>query len=599
MFRLYLTRFRYYLKRLITTWRQEGLISVMRKVNVKLRSKGYRPVLGVEDWEQDTPPRVSIIIPAFNSFSMTRDCVQSIYRAANHEDFEVILVDNASSDRTPKWSRAFQKQHSNFKYFRMKRNIGFGPAVNYGIQNSQSEFVVILNNDTLVADHWLERLLAVMDSDPAIGIVSPVTNYVGEGPQIHPDAANLPPDLDAINAFSDKLSASPGVVYEPCRLVFFCVLIRREVIDLIGYLDEGYEKGNFEDDDYCLRARMAGYVLAIAKHSFVFHHGSVTFKTNYISHSHYMEKNRIRFYSKASRMSIAVRRGGLLERAARKPDVSVILRTKDRPFLLSRALSSLANQTLKDFEVILVNDGGADISDILRSFADRLAIQYVRHESSLGRTAAVNSGFRHSQGGWISYLDDDDVIYPWHLETLFSAARQGNSSFVYGDCNYALFLKMTSSSPNKLVGAPSWDYARNELLVQNYIPIHTWIHARACIDAVGPWNETLDRLEDYEFLIRLSSKYDFKHVKRVVSEYRFYGDSANSIYTDRSKTLNALEEIYKMHPVADQSINEKRRETLDLLILQIQEINAYKDKVDSATPDDLANRHVIRLVTGL
>jgi GT2 family glycosyltransferase len=482
---------------------------------------------------------------------------------------------------------------------RMKKNIGFGPAVNYGIRQSKGDFIVILNNDTMVSPGWLGNLLAPLENDSCIGIVSPVTNYVGEGPQIDDRAKHLPPELDVIERYAKSIAGRSDVIYEPNRLVFFCVLLRRELIDMIGYLDEGYEKGNFEDDDYCLRARMAGYRLAIAGNSFVYHHGSATFTKNRISHSQYMERNRERFYKKVGR--IATYNQHLSPpQSVGKNEVSVVIRTKNRPVLLKRALTSMANQTFKDFEVVVVNDGGEDIAGLLNPFGTQFPIRYVRHDTSRGRTAAINAGIKHSRGNWISYLDDDDIVYPWHLETLFQAAQNSKAKFVYSDFNRALFLRgLEITTPDILQGAPPWEYNRRDLLVQNYIPIHTWLHARDCIEKAGLWDETFDRLEDYEFLLRVSANNSFHHLKRVTCEYRYYVESANSIYTDRHKTLDALEKIYRRNPVADPDLLAKRQVVMDASKRQVQRIEEILNQAGSSTPDATTIREIIRVVVGI
>ena len=549
--------------------------------------------------EQQYIPKVSIIIPVFNAVALTKACLESIYRETSSKvPFDVVVIDNASRDTTPRYLKE-KRRRDHLNILRMKKNIGFGPAVNYGIQHSKGDFIVVLNNDTMVSPGWLENLLAPLESDASIGIVSPVTNYIGEGPQVDERAKDLPPDASAIVLHAKSIASRSGVIYEPNRLVFFCVLIKRELVDIIGYLDESYEKGNYEDDDYCLRARVAGYKLAIAENSFVYHHGSVTFTKNRISHSQYMERNRERFYRKAGRIATYYRYF-IPPRLAGKNEVSVIIRTKDRPVSLKRALTSMANQTFKDFEIVLVNDGGEDVTSLLNSFESQIQIKYVPHDVSKGRTAAVNAGIQHSRGQWISYLDDDDIAYPWHLETLFQAAQKTKARFIYSDFNRALFLReLKVTTPDILQGSPSWEFSRRELLVQNYIPIHTWLHHRDCVEKTGLWDETFDRLEDYEFLLRLSKLYDFHHLKKVTCEYRYYLNSANSIYTDRFRTMAALEQIYQRNPVDDYDLRIRRQEILDVITVQIHKIEEIQEQIGISISEDKAIRDIIRLVTGL
>ncbi len=582
-----------------TLLKREGIPGTLSVIRNRLALDGVVSVVHRDQVQAGNLPEVSIIIPVFNALSLTRECIQSLSREIHSMPCEIIVVDNASTDGTPAWLEQESKVNPSLQVLTMKENLGFGPAVNMGVKSSRGEYVVILNNDTIPSRTWLLHLLEGMKRDSSIGILSPVTNYVGEGPQLDEAAKKLPADVERIDQYANEISDRSALVYEPNRLVFFCVMIRRELIDLIGGLDEGYLMGNFEDDDYCLRARMAGFRLAIAQNAFVYHHGSATFMSNRISHSRHMETNRVRFYKKAGRIAVSER--GLFPsiRNAEPIQVSVILRTKDRPQLLRRALASLASQTFKGFEVVLVNDGGGDVSAIAGLFAPQFPITLISHEVSKGRTAAANRGWQESKGRWISFLDDDDILYPWHLESLLQAAAVGTRKFIYSDCNRALFLDEKRTTPEILLSAGSWEYDRRELLIKNNVPIHTWLYAREVAEKIGPWDESLDRMEDYDYLLRLSAVYPFHHLKKVTCEYRYYVDSANSIYTDRYRTLAAYEKIYERYPAGDSISRIRRQEVLDMIVFQIQKIEKIQKDVGTRVSREEAVRNIIKLVAGI
>lgn len=584
--------------RILIVFKREGLSKTIFIVKNRFLYNGImRNVIDNQNNEKSAPV-VSIVIPVFNALSLTQGCIRSLSQGIKDIQYEILVVDNASTDDTPIWLDSECKNNPLLKVLTMEKNIGFGPAVNYGIRQSNGKFIVILNNDTIVTPGWLEHLLCALEKDPQLGIVSPVTNYVGEGPQIDKNAQNLPPDVDVINKYAESIADRPDLLSEPNRLVFFCVMLRRELIDIIGYLDEGYEKGNFEDDDYCLRARMIGYRLAIVRNAFVYHHGSATFKSNRISHSQYMEKNRIRFYKKAGRIATASRQFLAFHNVENR-QISVILRTKDRSLLLRRALASLANQTFRDFEVVIINDGGEDVSNVVREFQPQFHIKYIYNEVSQGRTAAINIGQKESKGGWLSILDDDDILYPWHLESLFLASRDGSKKFVYSDYNRALFLDEKRNTPDILVGSSTWEYSREDLLVKNNIPIHTWLYAHDCAEQVGQWDESLDRMEDYDFLLRLSAYYPLHHVRKVTCEYRYYVNSSNSIYIDRHKTQEAYEKIFQRYPVDSYVLRIRRQEVLDMIHTQAMKISKIEEKIGTDFSREQATRDIIRLVAGL
>ncbi len=191
----------------------------------------------------------------------------------------------------------------------------------------------------------------------------------------------------------------------------------------------------------------------------------MTFIKNRISHANYMELNRERFYKKAGRLASHSPLKNNWPKKQETIDISVIVRTKDRPILLKRALTSIANQTFNRFEIVLINDGGADISNIIDQLGLQIPITIIYNKSSLGRTAAINQGLNKCQGNYISFLDDDDIIYPWHLELLYQYILKVGVPFVYSDYNQALFMEASRGIPEKIVGAIPWDYQRSELLI--------------------------------------------------------------------------------------------------------------------------------------
>ncbi|MGE0129566.1 MAG: glycosyltransferase [Blastocatellales bacterium] len=552
-------------------------------------------MLAVGEANEAEPLLVSIIIPVYNALIYTQQCIESLYAKGARVSFEIIVVDDASTDGTNEWLGDVAAKYDNFSFLRNAENSGFAHSVNRGVQRSSGKYVVILNNDTLVTPNWLDKLIEAAERDDSIGVISPVTNYVGEGPQLD-DAAHAlwPTEADA---YAGAVANCNDIFYEPRRLVFFCVLIRRAVFNAIGLLDERYGRGNFEDDDYCLRARMAQFKLAVARNSFVYHHGSKTFEANNISHDELMERNRDIYYKKVSDMS------GHLYSASGKRSfsddcaASVIVRTLDRPNHLRNALASLANQTWKDFEVVLVNDGGARPQEALDCFSGLLKLIYVERQKTGGRTSALNDGIRNSKGRYITYLDDDDVVYPWRLEVMVREVSGGKSLYAYSDYNRAL---VNGSQVTTIKAAPSFDYDRNYLMVENYIPIHCWIHSRDVIDRIGGFDESLDLLEDWDFLLRLSSICDFQHVRIPTCEYRFSLDGANSLTTHRRRSLAAIRQVYEKHPTQDAEVTRRRNERLLLFQQQLSQMESIMTQivVDKGADQEVALQQAVKLITG-
>jgi O-antigen biosynthesis protein len=287
-----------------TAWRQfsdEGkrLIgsqyssSMMRKRAEFLASfRTRREFISRRATTHGTPPRVSIVIPVFNQWEYTRQCLESI-RQNTPVNHEVIVVDNASTDATPRSLRDYPE----VRIITNPQNVGFPGAVNQGLRAALGEHLLILNNDTVVTAGWLDRLIAVAESDPSIGIVGPVSNSVS-GIQLDRGASYA--DIPAMHAYAaGKAAEREGKTLAFPRVAFLCTLVKRNVLDAIGGLDERFAPGNFEDDDFCLRAQLAGFKTVVAHDVFIHHFGSMSFKaTGNQAYGDCLAENQRRFEAK-------------------------------------------------------------------------------------------------------------------------------------------------------------------------------------------------------------------------------------------------------------------------------------------------------------
>ncbi len=240
---------------------------------------------------------ISIVIPVKDALDVTRRCVAELFRHTK-TPIELILVDNGSRADFAEFASGLARARPEVRVITNARNEGFAFAVNQGLAAARGEHVVVMNNDVLVTDGWLERMLAVFGADPRVGVVGPTSNRAS-GPQEIPVAYDVENPGEDLAAFArEHARTHAGQVQFLSRIVGLCVLVKRAVIDAIGGFDTRFWPGNFEDDDFSLRALRAGFRLAVARDVFVHHHGSKTFADLGIDYARVMHDNWRHFCAK-------------------------------------------------------------------------------------------------------------------------------------------------------------------------------------------------------------------------------------------------------------------------------------------------------------
>lgn len=217
----------------------------------------------------------------------------------------------------------------------------------------------------------------------------------------------------------------------------------------------------------------------------------------------------------------------------RNPLVSVIVRTYNRPGLLWNCLESLLKQTYKNFEVVLVNDGGQDVAGLVSEFSGKLEINHIRHTESKGRPAALNTGLENSRGRLIAFLDDDDVYYPDHLMVLVRHLAGSGYKVAYASTISRIYNEREGAEGGGGGGGLEFvkdghlfdaEFDRNRLLFENFIPIMCVMLDRGVVEKIGRFDEKMEIYEDWDYWIRASRLYDFLHIRETTAEYRYYDE---------------------------------------------------------------------------
>ncbi len=241
---------------------------------------------------------VSVVVCVHNALADVQRCLESVLRHARPVD-TLWIVDDGSDSPTRDYLRQFAFEHD-VPLLRNETAQGYTFAANFGLRQVQSDYVVLLNSDTIVTEGWLDRLIACAESSDRFGIVGPLSNTASwqSVPEIEVDgdwAENPLPEGVTVDEWAQWLAWYSGRLYVPMPLLNgFCLCIKRAVLQDIGYLDEeNFGRGYGEEDDYVLRARRAGWQPALADDAYVFHAQS-------------------RSYSHERRRALAVRAGEIL-----------------------------------------------------------------------------------------------------------------------------------------------------------------------------------------------------------------------------------------------------------------------------------------------
>lgn len=208
-----------------------------------------------------------------------------------------------------------------------------------------------------------------------------------------------------------------------------------------------------------------------------------------------------------------------LPAAGGAPVVSVVVRTKDRPALLAEALASVAAETGVPLEVVVVNDGGADVSEVLARFPS-LPLRLVDLRPGRGRAAAANAGVEAAAGRFVHFLDDDDLLLPGGLPAL--AAASDGTEVVYGRVEA---FRWSGTGEGRL-RTPFRTFAdpfdEEALLLENFIPMNAPLVPREALLSAGGLDGSLERFEDWDLFLRLSRTRRFRLVDVPVAEYRVF-----------------------------------------------------------------------------
>lgn len=551
-------------------------------------------------------PAATVVMPVWNAWTSTSACLAALKPTLRADD-QVVIVDNGSRDETS----MFLPDNDWLEIISNPTNRGFAAACNQGAAASRRSVVVFLHNDTLPPPNWLESLLAPL-SDPTVGAVGPRTN-AGSGPQVVGDPAYTPATVDAALNYSrrwhwDHLGQRSEVDF----LKGFCLAVRTEAFNGVGGFDTTFGTGGHEDVDLSLRLQERGWKLLMANDLFLHHFGRVSYKANkreWKSAERQSFRQLVEKYPRLADRQNEVadvppaRPAGNTQQVDVRPalpelgpqlfgratslapvSISIVLPTHNRLGRLHRALASVADQTVTargiGVEVVVVNDGGLDVRAVLQEFDGRLDLQLIEQPHNAGPAAARNLGVSHARGELLGFLDDDDILFPHHLDTCLRALREEQAQVqplgveqlaVHSYCIRVNEDELGLVARRTVVGDEAFRPER--LAVVNSIPINCVLLPTDLVRQAGGFDESMQVFEDWELWLRLvRGGLRFHSVPVPTTE--FTSHRGNTTIRFSRRLHETLLDLYRRYPEPRGSRTDKARvKTAASAAHEVQEVS--------------------------
>ena len=469
--------------------------------------------------------RVSAIVSTYNSEAFIKGCIEDLEAQTISDKIEIIVIDSCSEQNEKDIVLQLQAKYGNILYLRTPQRESIYKSWNRGIQMASGKYLTNANTDDRHRADALERLADTLDAHTNYGVVY-ADSYITEEKNATFDIATVSgrlawPDFSRKELFNNCI-IGPHPMW------------RKSLHYAHGLFDENMRSAG--DYEFWLRISEKVMFAHIAEplglyywslNSIEHRNAALSFDESEVARARYWNypKKQLRVGGSYVVQGGRIEAPAIIKKQEAMPEplVSVIMPTYNRPEQLREAIRSVSEQTYRSIELIVVNDGGCELYNVVKEFRGKMDINLIPLTANFGTSHARNIGMLSSTGKFIAFLDDDDIYYPNHIETLvnvWDSAPKGTAG-VYSDA-VQVNLIMGDNGPQERSRSVVWseDYDQQKLLVSNYIPNLCFMTTRELAVNSGGFDETLEALEDWEFLMHLSTLGAFRHVKKTTCEYR-------------------------------------------------------------------------------
>lgn len=547
---------------------------------------------------------IDIVFVTYNSEKWINKCLDSIKKSKyDLTKIGLYFFDCASKDNTVKLLEKFRIKNSNkfseIKIIKSNKNVGFGRGNNKAFKHTKASYVFFLNIDCEIYPDTISKIESeILNKDEKVGILE-----LRQTPHEHPKYYN-PYNGDTTwasgacfvisrNLFK-KVNGFDRNIFLYCEDVELSFRIRKRGYQIKYVYDIPIKHYSYENGDF----KLIQFIYSVTNNIYLrYKYGNIIdiirghrlFRRAYknidsmvelkefnlleikktilnneikmtclgiislISRIKYLFLKKYEFKPKFLELDYECSK--LLpfyktKTFDKNPLVSVIVRTHDRPESLRETLVSIRNQTYKNIEVIIVEDGKPKAKKMLEDDFQDLNIKYFFTTDIVGVAKAANIGLKKATGEYINFLDDDDLVYPEHIEVLLSEIIDSDYEIVYASA-FETSIDVISYEPYKYKTKDVYikydnDFNLLYLMTKNITPIQAVMFKRRVYDICGGVDEGLKVLEDWDLWIKYGLKFPFKYIKRTTSLYRVPADIRK--FEDRKKKLASnVNEIKKKY----------------------------------------------------